>query len=96
MNTQIDPRNLVMGENPEQVAKIPEPQDYPTKEYRPSKNESLREYEIHIKFLDRGCLVQVGCKSIAFENTQNAMVAINHYVNNPYEEQQKWWKLFDM
>ena len=70
-------------------------QRYPTNEYRPSNNEVLRLYPIEIKFLDRGCIVHVGCKSIAFEDHTSAMVAINHYVHNPYEEHEKWSKLLD-
>ena len=62
----------------------------PTEEYRPSNQEALREYEISIRFLNRGCVVGVGCKSIAFESVKNAMDAINEYVVNPWDEQQKW------
>ena len=75
----------------EETTSMPEPQ----KEYRPSNNEVLRLYPIEIKFLDRGCIVHVGCKSIAFEHHTSAMVAINHYVKNPYEEQVRWGKLLD-
>lgn len=63
--------------------------------YRPSNNEVLREYEIRIRFLNRGCVVGVGCKEIAFEDHTNAMAAINAYVANPWEEQQKWRKVLD-
>ena len=63
--------------------------------YRPSKQEALRDYEINIRFLNRGCVVQVGCKSIAFESVEKAMVSINAYVANPYDEQQKWRKILD-
>ena len=64
----------------------------PTEEYRPlqANQEALREYEISIRFLNRGCVVGVGCKSIAFESVKNAMDAINEYVVNPWDEQQKW------
>ena len=65
----------------------------PTKEYRPSHNEVLQEYEIRIKFLSRGCIVSVGCKEIAFENVSEALGAFNLYVTSPYEEQQKWRKI---
>jgi hypothetical protein len=58
--------------------------------YRPSNTELLREYEINIRFLNRGCVVHVGCRTIAFESIENAMNAINAYVSNPYEEQEKW------
>lgn len=62
-------------------------------EYKPSRKEILKEYEISIRFLDRGCIVTVGCKSIAFEDTVTAMNAINNYVENPYESQKEWRKI---
>lgn len=65
------------------------------REYKPSRLEALKEYEIRIQFLDRGCTVYVGCKSIAFENVDSAMLEINNYVANPYEAQQKWRKLLN-
>jgi hypothetical protein len=58
--------------------------------FRTSNTELLREYEINIRFLNRGCVVSVGCKQIAFESVENAMNAINAYVSNPWEEQEKW------
>ena len=64
-------------------------------EYRPSNQDLLREYELTIRFLHRGCVVRVGCKEIAFEDHTNAMAAINAYVNNPWEEQKKWRKILD-
>lgn len=80
--------------NPEpQVEDCPTPQG---KEWRPSNQEALREYEINIKFLHRGCIVQVGCKSIAFEDVSNAMAQLNQYVSgNTWEVQEKWRKLLD-
>jgi len=73
-----------------QMEKVAEP-----KEWRPSNNEALREFEINIRFLSRGCVVRVGCKEIAFEDHTNAMAAINNYVANPWDEQQKWRKILD-
>ena len=64
-------------------------------EYKPSRGEALREYEISIRFLNRGCVVSVGCKSIAFESVEVAMNAINDYVANPYEKQKEWRKSLD-
>lgn len=61
--------------------------------YKPSKEEALREYEVSIRFLNRGCVVSVGCKSIAFESVEVAMNAINDYVANPYEKQNEWRKI---
>jgi hypothetical protein len=65
------------------------------KEYKPSKTEALREHEIGIRFLSRGCIVRVGCKEIAFTNNDEAMVEINKYVNDPYETQKQWRKILD-
>tara|TARA_R110000772_G_scaffold182421_1_gene293668 strand:+ start:417 stop:674 length:258 start_codon:yes stop_codon:yes gene_type:complete len=59
-------------------------------ECRPSTIEVLRDHEISIRFLSRGCVVRVGCKEIPFESIENGMVALNNYVNNPYEERIKW------
>ena len=76
----------------EQQEKMTEPV-----EYRPSKSEMLRDYEINIQFLNRGCVVRVGCKSIAFTDINEAMAEINEYVSgDTYEVQKKWRKLLDM
>lgn len=69
--------------------------EQPKEEWRPTAKEALRNYEINIRFLDRGCVVRVGCKEIAFEDYTSAMLAINKYVNNPWEEQQRWRKILD-
>lgn len=77
------------------MAEAPEPQMEKVSEYRPSNNEALREFEINIRFLSRGCVVRVGCKEIAFEDVASAMTAINAYVANPWDEQQKWRKILN-
>jgi hypothetical protein len=63
--------------------------------YKPTNQQALQEYEIRIQFLNRGCIVYVGCKSIAFETTESAMKEVNEYVNNTYETQQKWRKILE-
>lgn len=72
------------------------------KEYTPTQEElvrmnkeALREWEISIKFLNRGCVVCVGCKQIPFESVDNAMKAINDYVANPWEQQKIWRNILD-
>jgi ethanolamine utilization cobalamin adenosyltransferase len=62
-------------------------------ELKPSSKEALREYEVRIKFLGRGCVVSVGCQEIAFESVETAMAAINTYVANPCDEQKRWRKI---
>jgi hypothetical protein len=76
---------------------MPEPTVSCEKEYRPSKSEMLTDYEINIQFLNRGCVVRVGCKSIAFTDINEAMAEINEYVTgDTYEVKKKWRKLLDM
>lgn len=75
------------------MAEAPAPEIEKVSKHRPSDNEALRDYEIRIRFLHRGCVVAVGCKDIAFEDVASAMTAINAYVANPWEEQEKWRKI---
>lgn len=80
------------------AAPMPEPnsQIQMEGEYRPSKQSALRDYEINIKFLSRGCVVKVGCKEIPFEDVSKAMSELNEYViGDTYEIQQKWRNLLD-
>jgi hypothetical protein len=79
----------------QEMRSMPQPMDAmdAPKEYRPSNQEVLREYEIRIQFLNRGCIVHVGCKSIAFETIESAMKEVNNYVDYPFECQQKWRKI---
>lgn len=50
----------------------------------------LTEYEIHIKFLNRGCVVSVGCKSIAFESLDDMLTNLVEYVKNHEVSYKKW------
>jgi hypothetical protein len=56
----------------------------------------LREYDIRIQFLDMGCIVNVGCKAIAFNNTYEAIEKIKDYILNPKEVSAIWRKEFNM
>lgn len=64
-------------------------------EYIPSKTSMLREFEINIQFLSRGCVIRVGCKSIPFESLELAMTQLNRYVNDPYTTRKEWEKILD-
>lgn len=64
------------------------------KEYRPSRMECLRDYNINIRFLSVGCLIEVGCKSVPFSTIKEGMEALNQYVAKPYETRQIWEKRF--
>jgi hypothetical protein len=67
----------------------------PVEEYKPSKREALKSHDIRIEFLDRGCIIRVGCKSIAFEDTEEAITTLVEYTKNPWELQQEWRKILD-
>ena len=47
------------------------------------KIEILKNWEVNIKFHDRGCTVAVGCKSFAFESVVAAMEVLKQYTDNP-------------
>lgn len=55
----------------------------------------LTEYEIHIKFLNRGCVVSVGCKSIAFDCVDEMLTNLVEYVRNHEASYKKWTELFN-
>jgi len=80
-----------MRDNNQDLKPVPEP----TTEYKPTNYQVLQEYEIKLQFLSRGCIIHVGCKSIAFETIESAMKELNEYVNNSYETQKKWRKILD-
>jgi hypothetical protein len=66
------------------------PHDYVTKEYRPSNQEALARYEINIVFMSRGCVIRVGCKSIPFSSTEEAIAELQKYFENPFDIQKQW------
>jgi hypothetical protein len=66
-----------------------------TEEYKPKKQDILKEYEIGIRFLSVGCVVSIGCKQIPFRSVKEAMEELNKYVENPYVEAEKWHSIFD-
>lgn len=65
-----------------------------TSEYRPSRQECLRDWEVKIRFLTLGCVISVGCKEIPFTTIKEGMEALNQYVAKPYETRQIWEKRF--
>jgi hypothetical protein len=45
----------------------------------------LKSHSVEINFFDRGCVVRVGCKSFAFESTEEAIAKLQEYVKKPIE-----------
>jgi hypothetical protein len=66
-----------------------------SKEYRPSDNDILRQYEITLKYLSRGMIITIGCKQIAFSDNKEGVDALIAYINNPNEESDKWHKILN-
>ena len=86
----------MMAERPREIGDRPMvDREYTKEEYKPNKQQILRDYEINIRFLSVGCVIRVGCKEIPFTNVGDAMVELNKYVSNPYEEGKRWNKIFD-
>lgn len=50
----------------------------------------LEDYDVRINFLSRGCVVRVGCKSIAFQDNNEMLSALSEYVNDPIKIGKKW------
>lgn len=75
--------------------RVPEPMERLHKKPL-TKQQLLQEWPIQIKFLAKGCVVSVGCKDIAFSTIEEAMKAINDYVNDPKNAGNYWRGQFNM
>lgn len=62
-------------------------------QYIPPPDELRQRHSIQIEFLSIGCIVRIGCKSIAFSDIDNAMCEVNAYVKDPVEAYKKWSKV---
>jgi hypothetical protein len=62
--------------------------------WKPSKMEAFRNHEISIKFLNRGVIVTVGCKQIAYESVESFMKSFTAYMEDPFSVQESWLKFF--
>ena len=85
-----------MNEVAAEAIPAPTRYDQPTAEeqWKPSRQECLKEFEVKIRFLTLGCIVSVGCKEIPFTTIKEGMEALNQYVAKPYETRQIWEKRF--
>ena len=64
------------------------------KEYKPGRVEALKSYNLNIKFIDRGVVVTVGCKEIAYQTISDFQASFEAYMKDPYTVQQSWLKFF--
>jgi len=65
------------------------------KMWRPSRGEILKRYEINIRFHSSGCVISIGCQSVAFSDITEGIAALNDYITNPYESQKLWEEKFN-
>jgi hypothetical protein len=79
----------------QEVREIPAIQAPEPEQVKLNRNQLLRENEIFIRFLSRGCIIRVGCKEIAFEDTDNAMNELMEYAKDPYKTSEKWHKILN-
>lgn len=57
---------------------------------RTSRQQLLRDYPIIIKFQSYGCVIEVGCKSIAFSSLDEAIAELNKYFEDPSKAEKEW------
>lgn len=83
-------------EQPTPMQALPAREEGPlaTEQWKPSRQECLRNHEVKIRFLTIGCVISVGCKEIPFTTIKEGMEALNQYVAKPYETRQIWEKRF--
>jgi hypothetical protein len=59
------------------------------------KQRLLQEYPVTIRFLSIGCVIEVGCRSVPFSSSDEAMKQLNEYVSDPHKAIEKWRKIFE-
>ena len=55
-----------------------------------------KDYEIRIEILDRGCIIRIGCKSIAFEDVNVGLTNLKNWINNPKETYASWKQILKL
>ena len=51
---------------------------------------ALKRYEIRVRFLDHGMVIEVGCKSFAFSSVEDGVANLHAYMENPVHVQKAW------
>ena len=60
-----------------------------------SRMDLLRNNDININFLSSGCIIRIGCKTIAFSTVEEGMNELTMYVANPSKSIEKWYAIFN-
>jgi hypothetical protein len=94
--TPVEPADMPIR-NDGTYQDVNEPVPEPMCNIKPfTKQQLLSDYEIRIRFPHKGCIVSVGCKEIAFSTTEEAMSAIQEYVESPEAVGGYWREQFNM
>ena len=72
-----------VGEMPQCLGEAVKPCESNEEREQRRRLEILQKWDIGIQVLNRGCVVKVGCKSIAFTNIEEAYKEIGRYLENP-------------
>ena len=51
----------------------------------------LKNYDVNIKFLDKGCVVHVGCKAFAFNTNEEMLKELKEYIINPSDKTKEYY-----
>ena len=72
-----------VGEMPQRLKEAVNPCESDEQREQRGRFEILQKWDIGIQVLNRGCVVKVGCKSIAFTSIEAAYKEIGRYLENP-------------
>jgi hypothetical protein len=89
MNNSNNPHRL------EQAEEMGDPnvREYPYHQYPSPPEEppfNLQNFSIGIRPLDYGYVLDIGCKSFAFESREKMMANLNAYLADPARAQKQW------
>lgn len=88
MNEELRVAPPVLRDMPEPVEGVPK------SVYTRTRMEQLRDYNINIRFLSVGCIIEVGCKQIPFTTVKEGLQAFNEYVADPEKSTNFWSEKF--
>ena len=62
----------------------------PVKNYTEPRLELLKQWEVNIRVLTVGCIINVGCKSFAFSTIEEGLKELQDYYKDPSAARAKW------
>ena len=83
MNEEQTFRGARVVEGPQCLEEAVKPCESEEQREQRRRIDILKRWEITVRPLDRGCIVGVGCKSIAFTSIEAGFKEIGRYLENP-------------